>query len=60
MLIIRYQINEINETVHEQEIRTFEPRPNRARCPRRGCPYLGYYAPTAGVRVREGLGHRGG
>jgi hypothetical protein len=31
MLIIGYQINEINETVHKQEIRTCKPHPDRAR-----------------------------
>jgi hypothetical protein len=34
MLIIGYQINEINETVHKQEIRTIKPHPDRARCAR--------------------------
>ena len=36
------------------------PHPDRPGPPARGCPYLvGYYAAAAGVRAREGLGHRG-
>src|SRR5829696_5679500 len=60
MLTIRYQINEINETVPKQEIRTCKPHPDRARTANEGMPISsGIMRPLQG-RAEEGSGHRGG